>query len=132
MTKQTSYKTAPLSDYRKDLRDRAAALFQLVERRLGPSRVREYKGSFSMFEHSSDATAAKIVIYESGKGSINGPDPLLADGVYVWVRVPGGPIGGTIGVVPHRDERFAYFRLADSQNMEEMADFIAACADRQP
>ena len=133
MTQQTSYQPALLADYRQDLKNRAEALFQLVENRLGPSRVKERKGSFTIFEHSgAETAAAKIVIYESGKGSMNGPDPLLADGVYVWVRVPGGPIGRTIGVAPHHDERFGYFRLADSQNMEEMADFIAACADRQP
>lgn len=132
ITLQTSYQTAPLLDYRDDLRDRATALFDLVQLRLGPSRTREYKGSFSVLAEPSLATAAKIVIYESGKGSINGLDPLLADGVYVWVRVPGSPIGRTLAVAPHHDERFAYFRLADSQSLEEMADFIAACADREP
>jgi hypothetical protein len=132
MKAQTSYQTVPLLDYREDLRDRATILFDLVQQRLGPGRVREYKGSFSVLEHPGLATSAKIVIYESGKGSINGPDPSLADGVYVWVRVPGGPIGRTIAVAPHHDERFAYFRLGDSQDLGEIADFIAACADRQP
>jgi hypothetical protein len=74
---QTSYQTAPLTDYSEDLRNRANVLFQLVEKRLAPSRVREYKGSFSVLEHSTDAPAAKIVIYEFGKGSINGPDPTM-------------------------------------------------------
>jgi hypothetical protein len=32
---------------------------------------------------------------------------------------------------PHHDERFAYFRLTEEQDLEEIADFIAACADRQ-
>jgi hypothetical protein len=132
MTLQTSYHTAPLIDYREDLRERAGLLFGLVQQRLGPSRVREYKGSFSVLQEPSLATAAKIVIYESGKGSISGPDPELADGVYVWVRVPSGPTGRTIGVAPHHSERFAFFRLMDAQNLEEMADFIAACADRSP
>lgn len=112
MTPQTSYQTAPLLDYRDDFRDRATLLFHLVQQRLGPNRVREYKGSFSVLQEPSLATAAKIVIYESGKGSINGPDPSLADGVYVWVRVPGGPAGRTIAVAPHHNERFAYFRHA--------------------
>ena len=132
MTPQTSYKTAPLLDYRKELKDRANDLFQLVADLLGPSRVKEYKGSFSVLEHPSDATAAKIVIYESGKGSINGrPDPMLADGVYVWVRVSGETTARTMAVAPHHTERFAYFRLEDSQNLQEMANFIAACANRQ-
>jgi hypothetical protein len=132
MTSQTSYHTAPILDYRDDFRDRATLLFNLVQQRVGPSRVREYEGSFSVLQEPSLATAAKIVIYESGKGSINGPDPSLADGVYVWIRVPGGPIGRTIAVAPQYDAQFAYFRLADGQNLEEMADFIAACADREP
>jgi hypothetical protein len=130
MTTQTSYQTAPLLQYREDLRNRATLLFQMLEQRLGASRIREYKGSFSVLEEPSQATAAKIVIFESEKGSINGPDPHLSDGVYIWIRVPGGPIERTIAVAPHHEERFAYFRLVDGQDLEEMADFIAACADR--
>jgi hypothetical protein len=103
-----------------------------VEKRLPPSRVREYKGSFSVLEEPSLATAAKIVIYESGKGSMNGTNPMLSDGVYVWLRVLGGPISRTLAIAQHHDERFAYFRLMDDQNLEEMADFIANCADRKP
>jgi hypothetical protein len=132
MTLQTSYQTAPLIDYRRDFRDRATLLFNLVRLRLGPSRVREYEGSFSVLEEPSLATAAKIVIYESGKGSMNGPDPALADGIYVWVRVRGGQLGRTIAVAPQHDARFAYFRFTDGQDLEEMADFMAACADREP
>jgi hypothetical protein len=121
-----------LIDYDGGLRDRATILFNLVQQRLGPSRVREYEGSFSVLQEPSLATAAKIVIYESGKGSINGPDPSLANGVYIWVRVPGGPVARTIAVAPQYDALFAYFRLAEAQNLDEMADFIAACADRGP
>ena len=132
MTLQTSYHTTPLGEYREDFRQRATALFGLVQERLGPSRVREYKGSFSVLQEPSLATAAKIVIYEAGKGAINGPDPVLTGGIYILVRVPGGPIGRTIGVAPHHGERFAYFRLTDTQTLEEIADFVAACADRQP
>lgn len=132
MNPETSYKPAPLLDYREELRDRATELFQLVQIRLGPSRVKQNKGSFSVLERSSKATAAKIVIYESGKGSINGADPMLADGVYVWIRVPSGVARRTIAVQPRRSEHFAYFRLSNGQNVEEMADFIAGCADQQP
>jgi hypothetical protein len=132
MNLQTSYQTAPLHEYSQHLRDRATALFQLTEQRLGGDRVREYKGSFSVLQVPSLATAAKIVIYEDGKGSINGPNPMLNDGVYVWVRTPGGPTGRTIAASPHHGERFAYFQLMDNQDLSQMADFIAACADRQP
>ena len=81
MTRRTGYQTAPLFDHRRDLRDHATLLFKLVERRLGASRVRECKGSFSALGKPSLATAAKIVIYESWKGSINGPGPMPKDGV---------------------------------------------------
>jgi hypothetical protein len=132
MATQTSYQTAPLTDYREDLRERASSVAALVERRLGTPRIREYKGSFSFLQEPGLATAAKIIIYERGKGSINGPDPALSDGVYILVRVPGGPSGRTIGVAPHHGERFAYFKLLEGQNPDETANFIAAYADREP
>lgn len=122
----TSYQTAPLVDYTVALRERAADLFRRVSDRLGPAKAKEYKGSFSFFAQSSDATAAKVVVFEAGKGKINGTDPLLEDGVYVLIRVPSHSHGRTIGVAPRHDERFAYFRLAPDQNLDGMADFIAA------
>jgi hypothetical protein len=124
----TSYQTAPLVDYAVALRERAAELFRRVSERAGPARSRQYKGSFSILAQSSDATAAKIVVYQTGKGKINGTDPLLEDGVYVLIRVPSNAAGRTIGVAPKHDERFAYFRLAPDQNLDQMADFIATCA----
>jgi len=127
---ETSYQTAPLVDYSPAFRERAAALFRLVAERVGAARAKEFKGSFSMIAASSDATAAKIVIYEAGKGKINGHDPRLLDGIYVLIRVH-GTAGRTIGVAPMHHERFAYFRLHDEQGLEEMADFIAACARGQ-
>ena len=129
MNPHPSYQTAPLAEYRNDLRDRAISLFQLVEQRLPANRVREYKGSFSMFAEPSFATAAKIVIYEPAQGSFNGPNP-PTDGVYIFIRVPGGAAANTLAVAPHHDERFAYFRLTDGQDLEEMADFITACSNR--
>jgi hypothetical protein len=127
---ETSYQTAPLVEYDPELRARAAALFRLVTERTGPSRVKQFTGSYSIFAASSDATAAKIVIYESGKGKINGFDPQLASGIYILIRVH-GTTGRTIGVAPKHHERFAYFRLHESQALEEMADFIVSCAGAQ-
>jgi hypothetical protein len=127
---ETSYQTAPLVDYSPTFRDRAAALFRLVAERVGQARGKEFKGSFSVIAASSDATAAKVVIYETGKGKINGHDPQLADGVYVLIRVH-GTAGRTIGVAPMHHERFAYFRFHEDHGLEEMADFIAACAGAQ-
>ena len=127
---ETSYQTAPLADYTQEFRERAAALFRLVAARVGAGRAKEFKGSFSVLAASSDATAAKIMIYEPGKGKINGHDPQLADGVYVLIRVY-GTTGRTIGIAPMHHERFAYFRLGHDQNLDEMADFIAANAGAQ-
>ncbi len=124
---ETSYQTAPLAEYSAALRERAAALFQRVAARVGPARAKQFKGSFSVIAASSDATAAKILIYEAGKGKINGHDPQLADGIYVLVRIYGAP-RRTIAIAPIHHERFAYFRLNESQELDEMADFIAACA----
>ena len=126
-----SYQTAPLVQYHSVLRQRASELFRRVGDLIGRSRVKEYKGSFSIFAASTDATAAKIVIYEAGKGKINGPDITLADGVYILVRASGTPTTLTIGIAPKSDERFAYFRLIPEQNLNEMAAFIAACAGAQ-
>lgn len=127
----TSYQTAPLGDYAVALRERAAELFRRISERTGRAGSKEYKGSFSIFAQSSDATAAKIVVYEEGKGRINGTAPMLEDGVYVLIRVPSNAAGRTIGVAPKHDERFAYFRLASDQNLDQMADFVATCARAQ-
>jgi hypothetical protein len=86
---ETSYQTARLADYSPAFRDRAAALFRLVAERVGSGRAKQHIGSYSVLAAASDATAAKILIYESGKGKMNGDDPHLADGVYVLVRVHG-------------------------------------------
>ncbi len=102
-------------DYAVALREHAAQLFRLVFERTGPTGSREQKGSFSIFAQSSDATAAKIVVDEEGKGKIKAPTPRLEDGVYVLIRVPSNAAGRTIGVAPKHDERFAYFRMAPDQ-----------------
>jgi hypothetical protein len=127
---ETSYQTVPLVEYSQGFRDRATALFRLVTERVGAARAKEHKGSFSVLAASSDATAAKIIIYEAAKGKVNGLDPQLADGIYVLIRVH-GTAGCTIGVAPMHHERFAYFRLLDGQGLEEIADFVAACAGAQ-
>jgi hypothetical protein len=76
-------------------------------------------------------TAAKIMIYESDRGKINGLDPGLTDGVYVLIRTSdtGKSRARTIGVAPPHHKRFAYLKLSAGQDLDEMADFIAACAD---
>jgi hypothetical protein len=128
---ETSYQTAPLAEYDPALLDRAASLFRRVARLVGPGRTKRHRGSFSVLAASNDSTAAKIVIYESGIGKMNGPDPQLADGVYVLIRLPANAAGRTLAVAPQHHERFAYFTLASGQDLDEMADFIATCAGAQ-
>lgn len=70
------------------------------------------------------------MIHERAKGKINGRDLQLGDGVYVPIRVH-GTARCTIGVAPMHRERFAYFRRLDGQDLEEIADFIAAGAGAQ-
>jgi hypothetical protein len=45
------------------------------------SRVKHYKGSFSVLGTTGQVTAAKVVIFESGKGKINGTDPAFDNGI---------------------------------------------------
>jgi hypothetical protein len=129
--REPSYQTAPLIEYSPNLRRRAAEIFELVARRVKGKAVR-YKGSFSVLASTAEHTAAKILIVEEGKGKMNGDAPPFPDGVYVLIRTTANPAMRlrTIGVAPKHDERFAYFRVADGQDANELADFIAACCDR--
>jgi hypothetical protein len=128
---QASYQTAPLGQYSATLTARAAALFHNVAQRLGTARAKQHKGSFSVLAGSRQTTAAKILIYETGRGKMNGTDPLLRDGIYVLIRTGASENSATrtLGIAPKHDERFAYFRLGDGQDLEEVANFIAACAN---
>jgi hypothetical protein len=71
-SRETSYQTAPLIKYNSNLQRRAADLFQRIAHRVGVGRAKQYKGSFSIFATTSQATAAKVVIHEAGKGKMNG------------------------------------------------------------
>jgi hypothetical protein len=62
---------------------------------------------------------------------MNGPELALIDGIYILIRLNGNVTGRTLGVAPMHHERFAYFRLAETQDLEETADFLAACAGAQ-
>ena len=76
----TSYPTVPLASYSKVLQQTATDLFQRVAQRVGAARATNPPdGSLSIRGGSSKMTAAKIIIYELGRGKINGLDPGLAD-----------------------------------------------------
>jgi len=126
---EASYQTAPLGEYDSALLGRAVQLFEEVKLRIGHGRARRNDGSFSILADANEATAAKIVLYQMGKGKMNGADPMLYDGIYILIRVAQGNLQArTIGVAPWHDIRFAYFRLMQDQPLDEMADFIVACA----
>lgn len=127
----TSYQPCPLASYSRSLQAVARDLFARACRYVEPCRAVAHEGSFSILSASTKVTAAKIVIYEAGRGKINGRDPCLADGVYVLIRTKPTENNGafTIAVAP-RPVRFAYFRLSGGQDLDEVARFMVACADR--
>lgn len=144
---EPSYQTVPLADYRLEWQTLAAGLFDSVSRRVGGTKAKKYKGSFSVLAASGSGTAAKILIYQSNRGKTCGNWPEIPDGVYVLVRTSGaigeaiwGTLSGrldlieeidhdkTIGIAPKHSERFAYFRFASTSSVEEISALIATCA----
>ena len=144
-TPKASYRTAPLKDYCQSLQRQAEVLFGEVQTLGG--RAKRYDGSYSILDKSSGPTVAKVVIYQHGVASAreNGSFPPLADGVYVLLRT-GDEIGSsiwncgivqklgfahrfdsasTIGIAPKRDVRFAYFRVAEEDEVGRIAEFLA-------
>jgi hypothetical protein len=142
-----SYQTAPLAGYSPELRELATKLFEAVSQRVGRTRAKRYKGSFSVLAASGSHTAAKILIYESGKGKTNGDWSNLRDGVYVLFRATGAlgeaTLGAldrdatlgekldrnrTIGIAPKHTEQFAYLRVDSACDIDEIGKLIHACA----
>lgn len=143
---EPSYQTAPLDEYNLDFRLRAERLFECVSARVDRNKAKRYKGSFSILAGSGTETAAKIVIFESNKGKTFGPWPDLNDGVYVLLRARGQvrdhistPLTGkpdidncfqegTIGIAPKYSERFAYFQVEPTVDLEEISESVAKFA----
>ena len=142
-----SYQTAPLTHYGLELQHHAATLWDSVCELLPPSKRKKYDGSYSLFASSSQ-TAAKILIFQSNKGKIDGDFPPLQDGVYALFRADGAlgdrifgdllpseaPVvyqrlerGNTIGVAPAHDKRFVYLLVSPDQ-LEEIAHALALCS----
>jgi len=142
--REPSYQTAQLGAYDPVFQKLAVELFQRVEERVGNTKAKAYKGSYSILSSRGSQTAAKIIIYENGLGRMNGDWPSLPDGVYVLIRAD-GLIGDriwsnvpqiakildrsrTIGIAPKHSERFAYFMLSKHDNKKQIADHIRKCA----
>ncbi len=136
-----SYQTAPLQAYSAVHQAFASRFYNRVAQIVGSDKTHDYKGSYSIFASTSDATVGKIIIYESGKGKVNGDWPDLRDGVYALMRA-NDEIGDriwnellpprlpaeldhatrdrTIGVAPSHTEQFAY-ALVTEDNLEAAA-----------
>ena len=127
-----SYQTAPLTHYRAPFRKQADIVFEELHALVG-QRAKRYKGSYSILAKTGAKTVAKIIIYQRGLGRENGVWPAIEDGVYILVRAKGEvePLiweaetirstisaqvldtDATIGIAPKREQRFAYFRVAE-------------------
>ena len=143
-----SYQTAPLQAYSAVHQALAGRFYNRVVQIIGADKAHDYKGSYSVFASTSDATVGKVIIYESGKGKVNGDWPDLLDGVYALIRA-NDEIGDriwnelipsrlpaelqhatrdrSIGVAPSHTEQFAYIRVTDD-NLENAARYLAICA----
>jgi hypothetical protein len=143
-----SYQTIPLEEYSQEFQGVARRLFQRVSDIIGTHQSKSYRGSFSILAATSQATVAKVIIYEDGKGKINGNWPDLRDGAYALIRA-NDEIGdriwnellpdelsaelyhanrrNTIGVAPSHSEQFAYIRVTE-QNLEVIARYLTVCA----
>jgi hypothetical protein len=137
-----SYQTAPLSEYSEHNRSMAENLFSTFRNKFPQAKGERYKGSYSIFANSVKGTAAKIVIYETGKGKVNG-DWDVSQGVYILVR-RSDSVGerascslgarklklgdGTIAIAPAHRERFAFERVEDV-NDERILSILGACSE---
>ena len=126
-----NHQTVRLAQYAPQWQQLALDLFQRVRARVKPAQLARPQpdGSYSILQSLGKETAAKIVLYEAA--SANGTWQPGADGVYICIRTEGHPATAdlTIGFKPRQGERFAFFRLEPTQDLDAMADFIAALSD---
>jgi len=123
-----NYHTLPLTCYSSPLRQRAAELVGRVTERVGKGRVKRRKGSYSILNCAPPhgAVMAKILMYNCGRR------PRLPEGIYILLSVSSEQASQvrTIACAPWWNTRFTYFRLGDDQDLDEIADFVVACALR--
>lgn len=119
-----NYQTAPLTSYSPSLRQRAADLVGRVTELVGKRRVKRRHGSYSILNCAPPrgAVTAKILMYKGGRR------PQLPEGIYILVGVSPEEARQvrTIACGPWWNARFAYFRLGDDQDLDEIADFVVA------
>jgi hypothetical protein len=104
-----------------------------------------YNPHWGALAKPNSQTIAKIIVFEQGKGKVNGKWPAhFPDGVYVLVRTsgatairiweihrdelrtPGLEPSSTIGIAPVHDTRFAYVRVADQHELGRIAELLTS------
>ena len=116
------YETAPLSDYRPEFQTVAEELFQKAVALIGREAAEKCAGSYS-FLAKRGTTAAKIIIYERGRGREIGAFPMLRESVYILLRTQ-QTAQKTLGIAPKEEERFHYLRV-DPADLDAAAQDIA-------
>jgi len=145
-----SYHSKPLVEYEERYLEVARDIAQRVSEKVSPKLVKEYKGSFSIVHTTSKETMAKIVLWDPEKWKPSDSLPFMREGVYIWVRANGvvseSIWGDTLPlempwifrrmkrqlhleIEPHYDVEFAYFPVMVGDDLEEIAQLLAACAN---
>lgn len=149
------YQTADIREYQREIGHEARNLFQLIHERLLSENAQSHcvarKGSFSIIATSTNETAAKIVMYQTGVGHWLGADPGWDPGVYVWVRANDGSgrqfevaardanfahrwvltrfeTNRAVSVAPNPNKHFYYFRMSAEDDRSRIAQLLAFCA----
>lgn len=133
MTHHPAYKSKPFHRHKPKLRKKAEDLFDRASTRIGALRAvtRACSYTFCVYfkRHPAPRTYVKIILVAEGEG-------LDGSGVYVLLRAD-GTLDGWLEYEPwHRADPIAtirivsvpfyYFRLADSDDLDEVADAIDA------
>ena len=142
MPHHPSYKTRALHEYDTEFRERAEDLFSRVKDRAGDPRAVKRTGSYSFRVHLQGAatpwTLAKIIIRQDFPRAAY----LDGSGVYVLLRANGW-LDGWLEHEPWNraspyltvritQALFYYFRVSDRDNLDQIADAIAAVILESP
>jgi hypothetical protein len=144
-----SYQSKPLVEYEERYVNIASTIAQRLSEKVPAAQLKEYKGTFSILRTTTKETAAKIVLWDPENWKSGDALPFMREGVYIWVRANGElgeSIWGdtlpvempwmfrrlqrtiTLQIAPHYDVEFAYFPVMAGDDLDEIAEFLAACA----
>jgi hypothetical protein len=144
-----SYQSKALVEYEERYLDVARDLAHRVSEKVSAAQVKEYKGTFSILRTTTKETSAKIVLWDPENWKSGDALPFMREGVYIWVRA-NGELGEAIWgdtlpveipwifrrmqktislqISPHYDVEFAYFPVMAGDDLDEIVEFLAACA----